>query len=229
MQEFDMSVCKSSIEGVSISICDLDSDQSISLSHANSVLSQAEHIRAKRFHFARDHDRFIRGRGFLRMCLSAKIGISAAQLSLEDGKYGKPSLTGNETYFNLSHSGNIAVIALSLENPIGIDVELIDRQVDVLGLMDTCFGGNECTVLSQLTGAELYRHFFAFWTAKEARMKLTGEGMTLSPKLISLDLDNGWPVGYLAPQIPNAELEYIKLPVSNALCCVSILKKDSNN
>lgn len=209
--------------GVSIRICDLDTDASISLSYAESVLSTSEHARAMRFHFARDQKRFIRGRGFLRHHLSAKIGIPALQIHLEEGKYGKPYLPENEIHFNLSHSRNIAALALSPTTPIGIDIEFIDRNVNVHSLSKTCYTDAERAVLTRLTGDSLHRRFFAFWTAKEARMKLTGEGMTLAPKSIALALDVGWPVGYLFPENPDVKLEYFELPIPRILCCAATL------
>ncbi|HHI70117.1 MAG TPA: 4'-phosphopantetheinyl transferase superfamily protein [Rhodobacteraceae bacterium] len=213
------------VKGVSIYLCDLDTDSDIPLSFAQSLLSPSEHARAKRFHFERDQKRFIRGRGFLRYHLSKRTGIPAGQIHLEEGERGKPFCPERQIHFNLSHSRNIAVLALSPSAPIGIDIEFIDRKVDVHGLSRTCFNASECAVLSSLTGDDLHRRFFAFWTAKEARMKLTGEGMSLAPKSISLALENGRPVGYLLPEHPTATLNFVELPIPGMVCCTATLSQ----
>jgi 4'-phosphopantetheinyl transferase len=206
---------------ISLLQCRLETDADMALTRGWSLLSAEETARANRFHFARDRDRYVRARAFLRTSLGQALRKDPASLTLAVGPRGKPYLPGHDLEFNLSHSRDHAVLALSRLGPVGIDVEFLDRQVDVGGLAKTCFDPVECAVLNSLSEEDRVLRFFAFWTAKEARMKLTGEGMALPPRQISLALEEGWPVGYLRPEGPAITTIFPQISRSDALCCVS--------
>src|SRR5437899_7427344 len=96
-------------------------------------LSEDEVARADRFHFA-DHRRdFIVGRAFLRTVLGRYLGIDKSQVRFEYTKYGKPSIAGpgsdRGVFFNLTHSNHLALLAVTREGELGIDVEGL-RNVD---------------------------------------------------------------------------------------------------
>ena len=209
-------------DSVMLSQCRLDDDHDIALSKAEAWLSAPETARAERFHFARDRNRYIRGRGFLRSILGQVCGQDPASLVLGTGAQGKPFLLNSQLAFNLSHSGGLAVLAISKTGPLGIDLEFIDRQADIAGLAQSCLTEQETAVLARLPEHERRARFFAFWTAKEARMKLTGEGMSLGPQQIELDLRNGMPVGYLRPQTAPAQAVFLDLGHARAVCCLAL-------
>lgn len=203
--------------------CDLDADSGPGrpgLAGDIALLAPTERARAERFRFARHRDRYIRGRAFLRRRLAEATGHPAAGLELVEGVRGKPALACGTVDFNLSHSGALAVLAVSTAGPVGIDVELIDPETDVKGLSESCFLAPERAVLDGLEGLALRRRFFAFWTAKEALMKLTGQGMALPPHAIALRLRRGWPVGFSRPRIPGAVLSYPDPGRPDAVCCL---------
>ena len=202
--------------------CRLDDDQDMALARAWPVLSAAEAARAERFHFDRDRHRYVRGRGFLRQMLAQKTGQGAADLVLSDGARGKPALQDHALWFNLTHSRDLAVLAVSDDGPIGIDLEFVDRRVDSTGLAQTCMTPDEQQVLRALAKTSQVMRFFTFWTAKEARMKLTGEGMSLPPNQIVLDLQDGHPVGYLQPTSPVAQAIFVDVGHPGAVCCLAI-------
>ena len=197
----------------------LGDDRAISLETATGFLSDSELTRANRFVFARDRDRYIRCRGFLRQVLADRIGAAPADLQFSETGNGKPVLDDGPE-FNLSHSRDEAVIALSDRGPVGVDIEFIDRKLASADIARACFTDQECAILDGLDGLDWQRRFFAIWTAKEARMKLTGEGMSLAPKSITLDLEEGWPVGVLLPQRPRCTLDFIELS-PQVICCVA--------
>ena len=207
---------------VGVAQCHLDDDRDIALAKTWSFLSADEVTRARRFHFDRDRDRYVRGRGFLRSILAQKCGQNPANLVFGTGAQGKPFLQNSDQEFNLSHSRDLAVLIVSRVGPVGVDLEFIDRQADITGLMQTCLTPDEADVLASLPEEKQRDHFFAFWTAKEARMKLTGEGMSLSPRQIALDLRGGMPVGYLRPEKPAAQAIFIDLARPTALCCLAL-------
>lgn len=198
----------------------LDDDRDMALSLAAAMLAPAEAERAARFHFARDRDRYIRGRGYLRRSLARITGDTPQGLRLTEGPHGKPALEDGPE-FNLTHSEGRAVLVISPEGPVGVDLEFVDRAVDVAALAAHCFSAEECRVLSALPESEAAHRFYAFWTAKEARMKVTGEGMSLPPKAINLDLRGGWPVGYASPADPPVRMSFLRLHLNNAICCIA--------
>jgi 4'-phosphopantetheinyl transferase len=210
-------------DGIAVHLCDLDAGGTAGAIADRALLSSAEQARADRFRFARDRDRYTRGRAFLRRRLAAATGRSAAALVLTEGPRGKPALACGGVEFNLSHSGALAVLAISTRGPVGIDVELVDTGTDLRGLSESCFLEPERAVLDALEEAERRRRFFVFWTAKEALMKLTGQGMSLPPREIALRLEHGWPTGFLRPDAPGirgAVTIWPDLGRTDAVCCL---------
>ena len=209
-------------EDISVAQCHLDDDRDIALSGAWRLLSVDEVTRAQRFQFDRDRIRYVRGRGFLRTLLGKACGLAPGDLVFGTGPQGKPFLQDSPLAFNLSHSRDLAVLALAQSGSLGIDIEFVDRQADISGLAETCLTQAERAVLDALPKAAQAARFFAFWTAKEARMKMTGEGMLLAPRQIALDLQNGVPVGYLRPDTPAAQAIFLDLGHPAALCCLAL-------
>lgn len=207
---------------VGVAHCYLDDDRNIALAQGWAWLAPDEMLRARRFHFDRDRDRYVRGRGFLRLVLGQVCTMSPADLVFGTGAQGKPFLPDHTLAFNLSHSCDLAVLAVSQAGPVGIDVEFIDRKADIAGLAQTCLTDSEQAVLDVLPDTARAARFFAFWTAKEARMKLTGEGMSLPPREIVLDLQDGLPIGYLRPDHPATQATFLDIGVPAALCCLAM-------
>jgi 4'-phosphopantetheinyl transferase len=208
--------------GIGVAQCRLDDDRDMALAEAWQLLSPDETARAQRFHFDRDRNRYARGRGFLRSTLGQLCGQHPAELIFSTGPQGKPFLQDNALHFNLAHSRDLAVLATSRMGSLGLDIEFIDRRVDIAGLAQTCLTAPEAAVLEGLAEADRAARFFAFWTAKEARMKLTGEGMSLPPRQINLDLQDGYPVGYLQPDSPATQAIFIDLGLPGAICCLAL-------
>ncbi|MCX7890396.1 MAG: 4'-phosphopantetheinyl transferase superfamily protein, partial [Rhodobacteraceae bacterium] len=123
-------------------------------------------------------------------------------------------------------SQGFAVLAVSTSGPVGIDVELPTRRIDPLALAGTVFVQAERAVIESLSEDRRLQRFLAFWTAKEARMKLTGQGMELAPKSIVLALADGEAVGYAAPARPAARLAYADAGRPGAVCAVAVLAGD---
>ena len=142
------------------------------------ALSPDERERANRFRQPQDRLRFVIARGMLRMILAGCVGRPPSELEFTYGERGKPQLKGNSAgiEFNVSHSEDRALFAIALNRPVGIDVEYI-RAIEVLSLAKRFFRPSEYGVLSALDGAERLRGFFRLWTAKEAYLKATGEGL----------------------------------------------------
>lgn len=151
-----------------------------------SILSPDELDRARRFRFDRHRNRFVRCRALLRRLIAKTTGDDAAAIAFRYGAHGKPEL--DAIHFNVSHSENLAAIALSREGPIGIDVEVIDATREVLPLARTAFSPLEQNVINALTSEQQVAAFFRGWTRKEAYLKLLGTGFSLSPESFTVSL-----------------------------------------
>ncbi|WP_454694300.1 4'-phosphopantetheinyl transferase family protein [Achromobacter aegrifaciens] len=141
------------------------------------LLSAEERARALRFRRHGDKVRFVASRATLRRLLGARVHCSPQSLRFAVNKYGKPRLdvacSGDPApYFNVSHAGDFALIALSDWVPVGIDIERRDPHCDVAGLSRQVLSALE----RQLPG-ERRLDFFECWTAKEAVLKALGLGV----------------------------------------------------
>jgi 4'-phosphopantetheinyl transferase len=150
---------------------------------SSALLSPDEHARAARFAFERDRWRFIGTRGALRAILSAYRGVAGSALRFEYAPSGKPSLVerGNRGWlcFNVSHSGEMALVGVTLDCAIGVDVEHIRDDVDTAHLASRFFSAREAAALAGLPARARHEAFFACWTRKEAYLKARGDGLSL--------------------------------------------------
>lgn len=146
------------------------------------VLSHEEKARADRFHFERDRCAFIVCRGMLRRLISAYTGLDASRIEFRLGPQGKPSLKEEHESglrFNVSHSGDIALLAFSLHQEIGVDVELKRADVDFLSLAELSFSRDERAAIHSCSPADRADLFYEFWTCKEACIKADGRGLSV--------------------------------------------------
>lgn len=145
-------------------------------------LSPDELVRADRLRNRQTRNRFIVGRGVLRETLAGYLMLEPGALRLAAGEQGKPHLSGeqgqNGLCFNLSHAGNLALLAVSNQCELGIDLE---QQVDDLpyqGMAEQFFSRREQTELFNLPAESQLAAFFRCWTRKEAYLKGCGSGFS---------------------------------------------------
>lgn len=192
----------------------LDQDQILPLVLAESWLSVDERERAASFRFDIHRHRYIRGRGMVRALLARELGVDPASLEFELGPKGKPILRDESLEFNLSHSEDRAFFAYGRNSEIGVDIERLDRQVDYVGLSHRCFRPSEIAWMNSFPPETIHIAFFRIWTAKEARMKVSGEGFSLPPQQIELNFDAERPVEVVEPFQPSSHLLSLDLPDS---------------
>ncbi|KQR67625.1 4'-phosphopantetheinyl transferase superfamily protein [Pedobacter sp. Leaf176] len=146
----------------------LDSYQVIKKSY-EFILTADELSKAARFTQEPDRIRYIIGKFYSKMLLAKILNENPADIGFEFNQYKKPYV--NNIHFNISHSGDFVVIAIS-KNAIGIDIELINPNFNYEELIYQCFGDDEIKVIKDMDS------FYLFWTRKEALLKATGEGLT---------------------------------------------------
>jgi len=143
------------------------------------VLSEDELARAQRFHHEQDRNRFIKARGSMRLLLGFYLATPPEDITFVYGPSGKPFISSPASVltFNLSHTGNMALLGISREAAIGVDLERIKEKPNFHALAGRIFNSAIQQELSQLTGAALAEAFFYHWTEYEARMKAIGNGI----------------------------------------------------
>jgi 4'-phosphopantetheinyl transferase len=139
-------------------------------------LSDDEEMRASRYRTAALAQSYRRGRAALRQVLAYYAGQAPRALSLQYGEFGKPALKGHALQFNLSHSAQRALIAVS-HTAIGVDLEWIHPQVAVEELAPIVCNGAEHEYLRNLPEDARRIAFFQLWTQKEAYCKALGVGL----------------------------------------------------
>lgn len=146
------------------------------------LLSEDEVQRASRYHNRDDWRHFILRRGLLRSILGRYLGVPPAEVRFIYSQYGKPGLDGihraSWLNFNLSHSADLALFALGRGRRVGVDVERVRTDLDIVELAGRYFSTAERAALLALPGADQLHAFFACWTRKEAFIKASGWGLS---------------------------------------------------
>ena len=152
---------------------------------AVALLDDAEKARCRRFRAVRARREFVLCRAALRVSLAERLGCTRRQLSFGHLEHGKPfaKVTGRsvETAFNVSHSGQHGLIALSGHDALGIDVEERVAQRDLEGIGSLVYGPEERRLLEIAAGREKVQLFYRLWSMKEALIKALGTGFSLNP------------------------------------------------
>ncbi|MES1025690.1 4'-phosphopantetheinyl transferase superfamily protein [Gloeocapsa sp. BRSZ] len=147
-----------------------------------STLCATEQQRAERFYLQLHRDRFIVGRGVLRKVLANYLQIQPNEINFSYNAYGKPSLVvANQEplRFNLSHSQELALIAVTQNCDVGVDLECIRNDFPCQEIAARFFSPTEVAVLRSLPPHLQTTAFFTCWTRKEAFIKATGKGLSL--------------------------------------------------
>ncbi len=139
-------------------------------------LSAEERLQCARFVRAADRTRCAASRGSLRAILAKYIGEDPRSLPLTKGSSGKPCLAGSNppVQFNASHAGNLALIAITRECRVGIDIERIRDVPDMESILESFFSLQESACIRSKKGTGRLRAFFLFWTRREAAAKALG-------------------------------------------------------
>jgi 4'-phosphopantetheinyl transferase len=160
------------------------------------TLAADEIERANRFHFEEHRSGFVVARGFLRAVICRYLDATPHSLKFAYGEFGKPWLEGR-LRFNLSHSGALALLAVTEDNAIGVDVERIRPDFTSEEIARRFFSTSEVEVFNALPGEERVAAFFRCWTRKEAFIKATGRGLSQSLDAFDVTLAAGVPAALL--------------------------------
>ena len=147
------------------------------------TLSTEELLRAERFHYAKDRDRFIYARGMLRDILARYADRDPVELRFRYGPLGKPALAREgivpDIRFNLSHSNGFAILAVASGFEVGVDVEWAQAGSNEDGIAEQFFSPNEIFAIHQAPSVVRRELFYRLWTSKEAYLKARGAGLSI--------------------------------------------------
>ena len=147
------------------------------------ILSVEERQKAERFHFQADRERHIVGRALAQIAIGRLLDRSPESLAFCYNDFGKPHLSDDPIkralQFNISHSGEVVLVALTTNRRIGVDVERVRSDLNIDGIARRFFSLREWTHLAALPVDLRYDAFFRCWTQKEAFIKARGEGFSL--------------------------------------------------
>lgn len=145
------------------------------------LLTDKECQRAERLKIEWQRQQFVITRGYLRQRLAWLIGTEPKAIAFTYLEHGKPVLNQQQQHsgitFNVSHTQGLALIAISQENSIGIDIETVNRSIDIEKLVQRFFSSAEQAEFNTLPAVLRTRAFFACWARKEAFIKATGAGI----------------------------------------------------
>lgn len=153
-----------------------------------------------------------------RKILSSYLNCSPQEIEFSIGDHGKPSIKNSDVQFNVSDSGDYLLLGVTLHDPIGVDIECTNRNVDYLALAKRFF-----TVLEYEAIAHSHDQkaaFFRCWTQKEAFIKATGMGLSFGLSNFDVDLNQE---SFL---IDNFRVQSIDVGVENYVAAVAVRDAD---
>lgn len=165
---------------VEVWVAPLDAPADVLRTLAHS-LAPDERARAAGFRSPADGRRFALAHGWLRLVLGAALGVAPADVALAGGP-GKPVLVGaSGPRFNLSHAGDLAVVAVA-PFEVGVDVEPLAGGDRWSAAAAAACAPAEAEAIGRLPAGERAAAFLAAWTAKEAHLKGVGTGLATEPR-----------------------------------------------
>jgi len=202
------------------------------LQRYRAVLSPAERTRADRFRKVRDQKLYLVAHAMLRTVLSRYAEVPPTDWTFDEGPYGRPEISNpiaHNLRFNLSHTHGLCLCGVVLDLDLGVDVETVERDPDVLLVAERFFSTAEFSTIPALPPEQQKERFFTFWTLKEAYIKARGAGLslpldqfsfTLAPE-ISINFDprmqqhaRDWSFGIFHPTLSHRAAFALKTPAT---------------
>jgi len=144
------------------------------------LLSHQESERADKLRAPHHRERYARAHAGLRAILSTYINIAPQQIVFTYGHAGKPALGGIECplSFNMTTSGDLALVAISDTEPVGVDCERVRQRNGMVGIARRMFTPDAASRVSAAAPGDRLEQFHLGWTALEAAVKVDGRGLS---------------------------------------------------
>lgn len=151
------------------------------------MLSYEELLKANTYYTKTLSQRYIISHGMLRLILSSYTSQAPKDLQFLVNNYGKPFLRQSDICFNMSHSKNMVAYIVALNYCVGIDIEVIDLNINLGDFSNLVLTNTENDILNNLTFPQNIKCFYNIWTRKEALVKAIGLGLNYSINTIETD------------------------------------------
>ncbi|MEG0370695.1 MAG: 4'-phosphopantetheinyl transferase superfamily protein, partial [Clostridium sp.] len=112
--------------------------------------------------------------------------IDLSKCNIMTKEHGKPYIQGKNIHYNLSHSGEYVVCAIS-SNPVGIDIEKL-RSINI-NIVNRFYSEDEKTYIESLDKDKVLDGFFRIWSCKESYIKYNGLGLSIPLNSFTVNLD----------------------------------------
>lgn len=162
------------------------SENNSNISYLVSLLSDDERYSASNFRYVKDQLNFIISRGILRCLLGSYLNKDPQDIQIIYGLWGKPCLPERQLYFNLSHSRDHVIYAITQEYEVGIDLEYIDQSLDIDLLVSSILSSQELVHWEKTKAEDKLNTFYQIWVCKEAFLKAIGKGWINNPQVTVL-------------------------------------------
>lgn len=196
------------------------------LADARAVLSADEAAKADRFLVEPPRRQFSMCRRALRVVIGQTLNCDPTEVHFRAQRYGKPELDigrmkmgksdltlAQSLQFNVTHSGDLGLIALSLE-PIGVDIEKLQPRINARSLMTQVVSPKELAQWHSLAASQHTEQILRLWVCKEALLKAMGLGIAECLKQVSFPL----PIGTQSLQLSHIDPS-VQLHLNEAADC----------
>jgi 4'-phosphopantetheinyl transferase len=158
---------------------DARSGSEASIARLAATLDAREGRRARHLRDPVQQRRYVFAHGITRLILGDRLGIPAHAVAWRLGAAGKPDLVapGTRLRVNLSHSGDLALLAIAEGRDVGVDVEQVRDDLPVPALAARFYPPAEAEPVLAASGPEQTWRFLRAWTRKEACAKASGGRM----------------------------------------------------
>jgi 4'-phosphopantetheinyl transferase len=167
------------------------------------LLDTVELARWQRYRRAEDRHLFLVAHAFLRTTLSRYAEVSPAHWQFCQGEHGRPKLVapelGFDLRFNLSHTQGLVAVVVNQDIDCGIDVEPMDRDVDIDIVARRNFAIREQADVLARSGEARQRRFLELWTLKESYLKARGLGLSLPLAKFAMTVAKPVTIAFEAP------------------------------
>lgn len=164
------------------------------LDRLKAVLCEEELAKAGRFLRESDRESSLVARSVLRVLFSGYTGIPASEIHFQYLETGKPHVADSDIDFNVSHSGEWVVLAIGRNRNIGVDVEKIRREMDVMSIASRYFTPEEAALIEN--AEDQHALFFHHWARKEAYIKACGSALFRELSTYAVPNDDGEKEGW---------------------------------
>jgi len=163
--------------------CEAIQDEAL-LRRYSTLLSEPERQQQARFYFPHDRHRYLITRALTRTVLSRYADVAPRDWIFRASSHGRPEICNEHPAarlisFNISHSRQFVIIAVTRELPLGVDTEDCETREPPLEIADRFFAPDEVSEMRSLPSQLQLRRFFQYWTLKESYIKARGLGLAI--------------------------------------------------